>query len=181
MKNIPKTVFLLGLGSFFTDIASEGTYSVLPLFLTQVLGAGPLFLGVIEGVAESTASLLKVFSGIWTDRLKHRKPLVLWGYGLSSFFRPLIGLANSWPTVLLFRFIDRVGKGIRTSPRDALIADAATPSNRGLLYGFHSSMDNAGALIGPFLASGLLFYFTGLGLRNIIFLSVLPGLAACFC
>jgi MFS family permease len=137
-------------------------------------------LGVIEGVAESTASLLKVFSGIWTDSLKHRKPLVLWGYGLSSFFRPFIGLAGSWPMVLLFRFIDRVGKGIRTSPRDALIADAATPSNRGLLYGFHSSMDNAGALIGPFLASGLL-YFAGLGLRNIIFFSLIPGLAACLC
>ncbi len=179
-KSIPKTVFWLGTASFFTDIASEGTYSVLPLFLTQVLGAGPLFLGVIEGVAETTASLLKVFSGIWTDRMKHRKPLVLWGYGLSSFFRPFIGLAGSWPIVLLFRFIDRVGKGIRTSPRDALIADAATPSNRGLLYGFHSSMDNAGALIGPLLASGLL-YFAGLGLRNIIFFSLLPGLAACLC
>lgn len=177
-RTIPKTVFLLGLASLFTDIASEGTFSVLPLFITQTLGTGPIFLSVIEGIAETTASLTKVFSGIWNDRLKRRKPLLLGGYGLSSFFRPFIGLAHTWPAVLVFRFIDRVGKGIRASPRDALIANVATPSNRGRLYGFHSSMDNAGALLGPFLAFGLL-QFAGLSLRYTIFLSIVPGLAAC--
>jgi len=130
LKSIPRTVVIVGVASLFTDIASEGTYSVLPLFLTQVLGAGALSLGIIEGVAESTASLLKVFSGFWTDRLKTRKPLLLTGYGLSGLIRPLIGIAATWPFVLLFRFVDRVGKGLRGSPRDALIADVTTSANR---------------------------------------------------
>jgi MFS family permease len=177
LKSIPRTVVIVGVASLFTDIASEGTYSVLPLFLTQVLGAGALSLGIIEGVAESTASLLKVFSGFWADRLKTRKPLLLTGYGLSGLIRPLIGLAQSWPFVLLFRFVDRVGKGLRGSPRDALIADVTTSANSGASYGFHSAMDDAGALIGPLSASALLF-FTPLGLRNIILLSVIPGIAA---
>ena len=176
-KNIPKTVFVLGAASLFTDISSEGIYSILPLFLTQILGAGPFALGIIEGIAETTASLMKVFSGIWTDRTKRRKPLVLWGYGLSSFLRPLIGLAQTWPMVLFLRFMDRVGKGIRSSPRDALIADVTTTSNRGASFGLHSAMDNAGALIGPLVASALLS-FTGLGLRNIILLSAIPSLTA---
>ncbi len=175
-SSIPRTVFFLGAASLFTDIASEGTYSILPLFLTQVLGASALSLGIIEGVAESTASLLKVFSGVWTDRLKKRKPLILGGYGLSGFCRPLIGLAQTWPAVLFFRFVDRVGKGLRASPRDAMIADVTTTSNRGASYGFHSAMDNAGALVGPLLASALLAL--GLGLRSIIFWSVVPGLLA---
>ena len=179
-RNIPRTVLLLGLASLFTDIASEGTFSILFLFLTQALGAGPLYLGVIEGTAESTASLLKVFSGFWTDRLARRKPLILWGYGLSGFFRPFIALARAWPAVLFFRFIDRVGKGLRASPRDALIADAARTGNRGALYGFHSSMDNAGALLGPLLAA-LLLYATSWGFRRIIGFSILPGLAAVLC
>jgi MFS family permease len=177
LKSIPRTVVIVGVASLFTDIASEGTYSVLPLFLTQVLGAGALSLGIIEGVAESTASLLKVFSGFWTDRLKTRKPLLLTGYGLSGLIRPLIGIAATWPFVLLFRFVDRVGKGLRGSPRDALISDVTTSANSGASYGFHSAMDDAGALIGPLLASALLF-FTPLGLRNIILLSVIPGIAA---
>jgi MFS family permease len=177
LKSIPKTVMVLGIASLFTDIASEGTYSVLPLFLTQVLGAGALSLGIIEGVAESTASVLKVFSGFWADRLPTRKPLLLTGYGLSGLIRPLIGLAATWPFVLLFRFVDRVGKGLRGSPRDALIADVTTPANHGASYGFHSAMDDAGALIGPLLAGALLL-FTHLGLRNIILLSVIPGIIA---
>ncbi len=176
-QNIPKTVLILGAASLFTDISSEGIYSILPLFLTQVLGAGPLALGIIEGIAETTASLLKVFSGIWTDRAKRRKPLVLWGYGISSFLRPLIGLAQSWPAVLVLRFMDRVGKGIRSSPRDAMIADVTTSSNRGASFGLHSAMDNAGALVGPLLASALLS-FTGIGLRDIILLSAIPSLIA---
>jgi len=178
LKSIPPTVFLLGLASLFTDIAGEGIYSILPLFLTTVLGAGPLVLGVIEGVAESTASLLKVFSGIWTDRTKKRKSLILWGYGLTAFCRPFMALARIWPVVLVLRFIDRIGKGIRSSPRDALIADVTDPSNRGASYGFHSSMDNAGQLAGPFLAGLLLLPVIGLSLRNVIFLSIVPGLTS---
>jgi MFS family permease len=180
LRKIPRTVLLLGLASLFTDIASEGTFSILFLFLTQALGAGPFYLGVIEGTAESTASLLKVFSGFWADRLRRRKPLILWGYGLSGFFRPFIALARAWPAVLCFRFIDRVGKGLRSSPRDALIADAALAGNRGALYGFHSSMDNAGALLGPLLAS-LLIYSSSWGFRKIIGFSILPGVAAVLC
>ena len=176
-KSIPKTVFMLGAASFFTDVSSEGIYSILPLFLTQVLGAGPLALGVIEGVAETTSSLLKIFSGIWTDRSRQRKPLILWGYGLSTFFRPFIGLAQSWPTVLFFRFIDRVGKGIRSSPRDALISDVTTPANRGFSFGLHASMDHAGALMGPLLVS-LILYLSPVTLKKIIFLSIIPGLIA---
>ncbi len=157
MKKIPQAVLILGFASLLTDVASEGIYPVLPLFLSQVLGAGPLALGVIEGVAETTASLLKVFSGFWADRLKKRKPLIVLGYGLSSFLRPLIGIAQTWPMVLFFRFMDRVGKGIRSSPRDALIADVTTPANRGLSYGIHSAMDSAGALMGPLIAATLVY------------------------
>jgi MFS family permease len=178
LQNLPRTVLLVGLASLFTDIAGEGIYSILPLFLTTVLGAGPLALGIIEGVAESTASMLKVFSGIWTDLTKKRKPLILWGYGLTGFCRPLIALASVWPVVLLLRFIDRMGKGIRSSPRDALIADVTSPSNRGASYGFHSAMDDAGQLAGPFLTALLLLPFFGLSLRNVIFLSVIPGAIA---
>jgi MFS family permease len=178
LKSIPRTVLLVGLASLFTDIAGEGIYSILPLFLTTVLGAGPLALGIIEGVAESTASLLKVFSGIWTDRTKKRKPLILWGYGLTGLCRPFIAFAQVWPVVLLLRFIDRMGKGIRSSPRDALIADVTSSSNRGASYGFHSSMDDAGQLAGPFIAGFLLLPFIGLSIRHVIFLSIIPGLAA---
>jgi len=176
-SRVPRTVLLLGLASFFTDVSSEGIYSILPLFLTQVLGAGPLALGIIEGVAETTSSILKVFSGVWTDRARKRKPLILWGYGLSTFLRPFIGAAQSWPMVLALRFGDRVGKGIRSSPRDALIADVTTPANRGASFGLHGSMDHAGALLGPILVS-LILSFGHLPLRTIIYLSIVPGILA---
>ncbi len=178
LKSIPKTVFVLGLVSLFTDVSTEMYYPLAPLFLTQVLGAGPLAIGMIEGVAETTASVLKVFSGIWTDRLRRRKPLIVLGYGLSGFFRPFIGLARVWPVVLALRFIDRVGKGIRTSPRDALIADVSSPSNRGASFGFHSSMDNLGAMIGPLVSTVLLLPFIGFSLRTVILLTAVPALAA---
>jgi MFS family permease len=178
MKKIPKTVIVLGWASLFTDIAGEGIASILPLFISQVLGAGVFAVGVIEGVADSTSSILKVFSGIWSDRVKQRKPLILWGYGLTGFIRPLIALASTWPLILVFRFIDRVGKGIRSSPRDALISDVSSVSNRGLSFGFHQAMDHAGQLVGPFLVGLLLLPFIGLSLKTVIFLSVIPGLAA---
>jgi len=176
-KGITGNVFILGLVSFFTDVSSEMIYPLLPLFLTGLLGAGPAFLGVIEGVAESTASLLKLFSGIVSDRVRSRKRLVLMGYSISSLMRPLIGSATSPLAVLLIRTGDRVGKGIRTSPRDALIADSVDPSLRGKAYGFHRSMDHAGALVGPLLATFLLAFFVK-DLRHLFWLAGIPGLIA---
>ncbi len=176
-KGITGNVLILGLVSFFTDVSSEMIYPLLPLFLTGVLGAGPAFLGTIEGIAESTSSLLKLLSGIVSDRVKRRKRLVLIGYTLSSLMRPLIGSAGSAFTVLLIRTGDRVGKGIRTSPRDALIADSVEPSLRGKAYGFHRSMDHAGALLGPLVATFLLSYFVT-DLRKVFWLAAIPGLLA---
>lgn len=176
-KGITGNVLILGLVSFFTDVSSEMIYPLLPLFLTGVLGAGPAFLGLIEGIAESTSSLLKLFSGVVSDRVRRRKMLVLAGYSVSALMRPLIGLAYSATTVLVIRTGDRVGKGIRTSPRDALIADSVHPSIRGKAYGFHRSMDHAGALIGPLIATLLLSYFVT-DLRTVFLLAGVPGLVA---
>ncbi|WP_224960119.1 MFS transporter [Geomonas subterranea] len=176
-KGIAGNVLVLGLVSFFTDVSSEMIYPLLPLFLTGQLGAGPAFLGAIEGVAESTASLLKLFSGIVSDRVRRRKRLVLIGYSISSLMRPLIGSAASPLAVLLIRTGDRVGKGIRTSPRDALIADSVEPSLRGKAYGFHRSMDHAGALVGPLVATFLLAFFVT-DLRHLFWLAGIPGLVA---
>lgn len=171
---LPRTVVVLGLVSFFTDLSSEMIYPLLPVFLAGVLGAGPAILGLIEGVAETTASVLKLASGYWADRLKKRKGLVLLGYGISSIARPLVGLALSWPLVMVLRFSDRVGKGIRSSPRDALIADAAPPERRGEAYGFHRSMDHAGAVAGPLVAALLMGAF-GFSLREVFLWAALPG------
>ena len=176
-KGITGNVLILGLVSFFTDVSSEMIYPLLPLFLTGVLGAGPAFLGLIEGVAESTSSFLKLFSGIVSDRVRRRKNLVLLGYSVSALMRPLIGFAGSALTVLLVRTGDRVGKGIRTSPRDALIADSVDASVRGKAYGFHRSMDHAGALVGPLIATLLLTYFVS-DLRMVFWLAAIPGLIA---
>lgn len=176
-KGITGNVLILGLVSFFTDVSSEMIYPLLPMFLTTLLGAGPAFLGVIEGVAESTASLLKLWSGIVSDRVRHRKRLVLAGYSISALMRPLIGSAGSPFAVLLIRTGDRVGKGIRTSPRDALIADSVDPSLRGKAYGFHRSMDHAGALVGPLIATVLLAYFVK-DLRSVFWLAAVPGAIA---
>ena len=167
-------MLILGLVSLFTDISSEMIYPLLPLFLTSVLGGGPAFLGVIEGVAESTASLLKLVSGIVSDRMPGRKKLVLAGYTISSVARPLTALALTPVTVLYIRCADRVGKGIRTSPRDALIADSVDPAISGKAFGFHRSMDHAGAIIGPLIATLLLTWFTT-DLRTVFWLSAIPG------
>ena len=173
---IPRTVIALGVVSLLTDLSSEMIYPLLPIFLASVLGAGAMALGLIEGVAESTAALLKVASGIWTDRTRRRKPLVVAGYTLSGMMRPLIGLAAAWPAVLALRFADRVGKGLRTSPRDALIADVTDASARGTAYGFHRAMDHAGAVLGPLVAAVLL-NFAGLPLRQVFLLSAIPAVA----
>lgn len=165
----------LGLVSLLTDASSEMIYPLLPLFLTRVLGAGPAFVGLIEGIAESTASLLKLVSGWLSDRWRRRKGLVLFGYALSSCARPLVAAAAAPWHVLAIRFVDRVGKGVRTSPRDALLADSTDADHLGRAFGFQRAMDHLGAAIGPLVASGLLSGL-GWGLRAVFWAAAVPGL-----
>ncbi len=165
---------MLGLVSFFTDVSGEMIYPLLPLFLTQVLGAGAGFLGVIEGFAESVSAFLKLTVGTLSDRVKNRPRWVLFGYSLSSISRPLMGLvAGPW-SAFAVRFVDRIGKGIRTSPRDALIADSAVAEFRGKAYGFHRGMDHAGAVVGPLIATALLTFFIK-DLRKVFLLASIPA------
>ena len=171
---LPRTVIVLGFVSLLNDTASEMITPLLPIFLTAALGAGPAIVGFVEGLAEATASVLKLVSGRLADRGVSAKGLVVGGYALSNVGRPLIGLATGWVAVLLLRFLDRVGKGLRTAPRDALIASAAGPDQRGRAFGFHRSMDHAGAVIGPLLAFGLLSAQTEL--QHVFLASALPGL-----
>jgi MFS family permease len=173
-RGVPVTVVALGVVSFFTDMSSEMIYPLIPVFLVGSLGAGAAALGVIEGIAESAAALLKVVSGWWTDRVSKRKPFVLAGYGIAGAVRPLIGFVTAWPQVAAIRFTDRVGKGIRTSPRDALIADVTPVESRGAAYGLHRAMDNAGALVGPLIAAALLGL--GLAIRSVFILAVIPAI-----
>ncbi len=165
---------MLGWVSFFTDTASEMVYPLLPLFLTRVLGAGAMSLGIIEGVAEAANSVLKIVSGRLADRSGAPKPLVLAGYGLSSAVRPFIGLAASWSHVLALRLTDRLGKGIRGAPRDAMLAAYTDASNRGRVFGFHRAMDHAGAVCGPLLAAVYL-YFRPDDYRTLFGLTIIPG------
>ncbi len=174
IRRIPRTVWLVGLISLINDSASDMLYPLIPLYLASVLMAGPRALGLIEGVAEATSSLLKLFSGVVHDRLKRAKPWILWGYGLAGFVRPLIAFVNSWPLLLVIRFADRVGKGLRTSPRDALLAASVPPNQRGLAFGVHRALDNAGAVVGPLTASVLLA--AGLPLRDVFLWSIVPAL-----
>lgn len=176
LGKLPQTVWLLGLVSLFNDSASELLYPLLPLYLASVLMAGPRALGLIEGVAEATSSLLKLFSGVLVDRTRSAKPWVVAGYSLAAAARPLMALAASWPALLALRFADRVGKGLRTSPRDAMLALAAPAELRGLAFGLHRAMDNAGAVIGPLAAAGLLALHVPL--RDIFLWALLPGLCA---
>lgn len=153
---LPRTVWLLGLVSFFNDTAGELVYPLVPMYLASVLMTGPKALGMIEGVAEATGSLLKLFSGVMSDRLQSTKYWVVGGYTVAAVARPLLAFATAWPVVLLLRFADRVGKGLRSSPRDALLALTVNKAQRGLAYGLHRAMDNAGAVVGPLLAAWLL-------------------------
>jgi MFS family permease len=178
-RKASKNIFFLGLVSFFNDFASEMIYPLLPLFLTSVLGVGAFALGIIEGIAESTASVLKFFSGYVSDRYKRRKPIFAAGYTLSNAVRPLIGIAASWLFVLLLRFADRAGKGIRTAPRDALLADSAGEKRRGFAFGFQRALDHAGAVMGP-LAAVLLLPLLDNNLRHLFLLSALPGVVVFF-
>lgn len=167
----------LGVVSLLTDLSSEMIYPLLPVFLTTVLAASPQALGIIEGIAESTAALLKVASGVWSDRWRRRKPLVLIGYTLAGVMRPLIGIAGSWLAVLGLRFGDRIGKGLRTSPRDALIADATAPEQQGEAFGLQRALDHAGAVAGPLVAAALLSWL-GLSLRHVFLLAAVPAALA---
>ena len=170
---LPSAVWLLGLVSLCNDSASELIYPLVPLYLSSVLMATPRALGLIEGVAEAMGSLLKLVSGTLTDRTRTSKPWVLAGYGLAAVSRPLLALAGHWPTVALLRLADRLGKGLRTSPRDALLARAAPAGQRGLAFGLHRAMDNAGAVIGPLLAAWLLA--AQVPLRQVFLWAAVPG------
>jgi hypothetical protein len=172
-SRLSRTVVVLGWVSLCNDAASEMLTPLLPIFLTATLGAGPALVGLVEGVAEATASLLKLVSGRLADRGVAPKRLVLGGYGLSNAVRPLLGLAFSWSWVLALRGLDRVGKGLRTAPRDALVAAATDAADRGRAFGFQRAMDHAGAMLGPLAAFALLR--ADVGLREVFLASALPG------
>lgn len=172
---LPRNVKILAAVSFLTDVASELVYPLLPLFLSTVLGVSASALGVIEGFAESASSLLRLPAGWWSDRTKRRKPLVVIGYSIAALARPLIGFAQGAGQVMAIRVSDRFGKGLRTAPRDALIADSVPASQRGYAYGVHRGADNLGAVFGPLIAWAALTYGWA-ELRTLFFWTALPGL-----
>ena len=177
MSRLPRPVWLLGWISLATDAASEAIYSLLPFFLTQVLGATAVSLGLVEGTAEAVSSLLKIASGRIADRVRRRRWLVVIGYGIASFVRPFIALTTTWTQVYAVRVIDRVGKGIRGAPRDAMLAGFATGKNRGRVFGFHRAMDHLGAVTGPLSATLFLVAFPG-QYRALFALTIIPGAIA---
>lgn len=158
-RGLPRNVVAIGLVSLLNDASSEIIYPLLPVFLASSLGASAGVIGMIEGLAESISSLLKLFAGYLSDRIGKRKFLVVAGYSLASFVRPLLAFAHTWTQVLAIRLTDRVGKGIRTAPRDAMIADTVRIEQRGLAFGFHRAMDHAGAVIGPLVGYVLVVLF----------------------
>jgi MFS family permease len=182
---LPRNVLVISLVSFLNDASSEIIYPLLPVFLSVALGASPAVIGLIEGGAESVSSFLKLFAGYFSDRSGRRKAPVVFGYALASIVRPILGFATSWPQVFAVRFADRVGKGIRSAPRDAMIADSAAPHERGLAFGFHRAMDHFGAVVGPLLAYALVALIASNGdaislgeYRLIFFAASVPALAA---
>jgi len=177
-SRLPRTVIVLGFVSLFNDLASEMIVPLIPILLAGVLGAGPIALGLIEGVADAVASFLKLWSGRHSDRLGgRRKTLTLAGYALSNVARPLLAFAGSWASVLLLRSVDRIGKGLRSAPRDALVADATPTDIKGYAYGFHRALDNSGAVGGSLVAAAVLAW-SGLPLAQVILLSAVPGFLA---
>jgi MFS family permease len=174
MPKIPRTIWMLGFVSLFMDMSSELVHSILPFFLVSTLGASVLTLGVIEGVAEAAALVAKVFSGAISDYFRNRKRLLLIGYGMAALTKPLFPLAASAETVFVARFLDRIGKGIRGAPRDALVADVAPPAMRGACFGLRQSMDTVGAVLGPFLAMVMMFWF-GSDIRLVLWVAVVPA------
>lgn len=176
-SKLGRNVVALGAVSFFTDVASEMMYPLLPVFLASALGASASFIGVIEGAAESVAALLKLASGWWSDRVQSRKGLVLAGYVIASVIRPFTAATHTAAQVLGIRVTDRIGKGIRSTPRDALIAESVDASIRGRAFGFHAAADNAGAVVGPLIAFGVL-YAWHTPLRTVFWLTAIPGALA---
>ena len=177
VPGVKRPVFTLGIVSFLTDVSSEMVYPLVPLFLTSVLGAPLAAVGLIEGLAEGAASLFKTVGGWASDRLRLRRPLVFAGYALSAVAKPLLAASYVWPVALLVRFGDRTGKGIRTAPRDALVADVTPPELRGRAFGFHRAADTLGAVVGPAVALGLLAAFAD-NFRLIFILAFVPAVAA---
>src|SRR4030095_12674862 len=173
LRALPSTVWVLGAISLLNDAASELVYPLIPLYLSTVLAAGPRALGVIEGAAEATAALLKLVSGVWYDRVRRARGFVIVGYSLAAISRPLIAFVTVWPALLMLRVLDRLGKGLRSSPRDALLAHSVPAEQRGLAFGWHRACDNAGAVIGPLLAAGLLAL--GVPIRQMLLWSAVPG------
>lgn len=177
VRNSKRNVFALGFVSFFTDISSEMVLSLLPTFIINLPGSNPALLGLIEGMAEALSYCMRAISGFFSDKLGKRKKIVFVGYGLSNMIKPLFGVANTTLEALTIRVIDRVGKGVRTAPRDALICDSVPEKNRGAAFGLHRTLDQAGAIAGPILASSLLI-FLGYSAREVFWLSIIPGIAA---
>ena len=172
--SLPRTVWLIAIISLVNDSASDMLYPLIPLYLTSVLMAGPKALGIIEGIAEATSSVFKLFSGVIVDRTRRTKPWIVVGYALAGFGRPLIAFVSSWTGLLLIRFADRIGKGLRSSPRDALLATSVAAEHRGLAFGFHRAMDNAGAVVGPLIAWALLS--SGYSLKEVFLWSIVPAI-----
>ena len=177
MFRFPRAVWLLGWVSLATDAATEAVYPLLPFFLTRVLGASAVSLGVIEGAAEAVSSVLKIASGRIADRAASKRPLVLLGYSVSSLARPFIAITATWTQVFAIRLLDRVGKGIRGAPRDAMLATWSTPATRGRIYGFHRAMDHLGAVVGPAFAFVFLYFYPD-RYRTLFALTIIPGAAA---
>jgi len=174
---LSSTVWALGVTSLLMDLSSELVHSLLPVYMTAVLGASVLAVGIVEGIAEATASIVKLFSGAISDRIGRRKPLVVFGYALAALSKPLFPLAGSVPLVLGARFMDRIGKGIRGAPRDALIADVTPAAQRGAAYGLRQAMDTVGAVLGPLAAIGLMFLFLD-DVRSVLWIAVIPAILA---
>ncbi len=174
MVKIPKTVWVLGFVSMFMDISSEIIHALLPLFLTATLGISVAMVGLIDGVAEATASITKVFSGYLSDRMGKRKPLILIGYGLGALSKPVFALAGTAPIIMGARFADRIGKGLRGAPRDALVADVTAPEIRGRAFGLRQSIDTLGAFLGPLIAIAAMTAFAN-DMRAVFWLAVIPA------
>jgi MFS family permease len=185
LRGLPRNIWAVSLTSFFMDISSEMVINVLPLFLSSVLGVKTSIIGIIEGVAEATASILKLFSGWLSDKLRKRKWLAVIGYGMSAVAKPFFYIAHSWGVVAGARWADRVGKGIRTAPRDALVADSITPEKRGLAFGFHRAADTAGAMFGLVIALGVVWWMQSAKVdlqestfRVLVLISLIPAVLA---
>jgi len=176
-RALPPAIWALGFGSLFMDTSSELIHSLLPVFMVSVLGASMVTVGMIEGVAEATASIMKVFSGVLSDYLGRRKFLMILGYGLAAFTKPVFPLAHSIAWVFAARFVDRVGKGIRGAPRDALVADITPPQLRGAAYGLRQALDSVGALLGPLLAVVFMIVFAN-DIRAVMWVAVVPAFIA---